>query len=209
MSQSLVNDIDKLLPQTQCGDCGYEGCMPYANAIAEQGEALNLCPPGGTSTLKALGKLLQQDISYDLATMEQNTRPAEVAVVREDLCIGCTKCIQACPVDAIVGAAKVMHTVITEDCTGCRLCVAPCPMDCIDLLAADAMTEPQKTKARLHFNRRNQRLRRQKTSEKKRFKQAKLAQKTKEQSTTQARKDYMAAALARVKAKREGKATDE
>lgn len=127
---SLVEQIDTLLPQTQCGQCGYPGCRPYAEAI-NHGDAINKCPPGGEATITALADLLGR-------TPEplDGEAPSEdlVAFIREDECIGCTKCIQACPVDAIIGAAKQMHTVIEDECTGCDLCLDPCPVDCIDML---------------------------------------------------------------------------
>ncbi len=127
---SLIQRIDALLPQTQCGKCGHGGCLPYAQGIAA-GEAINKCPPGGTETLSALAQLLKLPvIALDTS---RGSAPAQVAHIREAECIGCTKCIQACPVDAILGAAKLMHTVITDECTGCDLCVAPCPVDCIEL----------------------------------------------------------------------------
>ncbi len=128
---SLIQRIDALLPQTQCGKCGHPGCRPYAEGIA-QGEAINKCPPGGTETIAELAQLLNL-VPLDLDT-SRGEAPAQIAFIREAECIGCTKCIQACPVDAIVGAAKLMHTVIVDECTGCDLCVAPCPVDCIDLL---------------------------------------------------------------------------
>ncbi|SDO93263.1 electron transport complex protein RnfB [Halomonas shengliensis] len=124
-----IEAIDALLPQTQCGKCGFDGCLPYAEAIAE-GEPINRCPPGGERTLVQLAALTGQP-ERPLAEPPQSPL---AAVIREAECIGCTKCIQACPVDAILGAAKRMHTVITDECTGCELCVAPCPVDCIDLV---------------------------------------------------------------------------
>ncbi|WP_372988015.1 electron transport complex subunit RsxB [Marinobacter sp.] len=131
----LVDQIDALLPQTQCGQCGFPGCRPYAEAIA-QGEAINKCPPGGESTIKALADLL--DVEPQPLDSEHGVEQARrVAVIREDECIGCTKCIQACPVDAILGAAKHMHTVIESECTGCDLCVEPCPVDCIDMVTIE------------------------------------------------------------------------
>lgn len=129
----IVEQIDGLLPQTQCGQCGHPGCRPYAEAIAG-GEEHNRCPPGGQDTVDALSELLGRD---NLSLDDDGAADADipkVAYIREDECIGCTKCIQACPVDAIVGAAKQMHTVIIDECTGCDLCVEPCPVDCIDML---------------------------------------------------------------------------
>lgn len=130
----LVARINALLPQTQCGQCGYPGCRPYAEAIAT-GVAINRCPPGGASTINRLASLLQQP-ELQLDPRHGAESPRKVAFIREAECIGCTKCIQACPVDAIIGAPKRMHTVIVRDCTGCDLCVAPCPVDCIDMLPA-------------------------------------------------------------------------
>ena len=130
----LVDLINQELPQTQCGHCGHAGCLPYARAIAA-GESINKCVPGGKNAIRRLSRLLNQTReSVDPAHGVPG--PRMVAVIREDECIGCTKCIQACPVDAILGAAKVMHTVIEDECTGCDLCIEPCPVDCIDLLPA-------------------------------------------------------------------------
>ncbi|QOQ73376.1 electron transport complex subunit RsxB [Pseudomonas poae] len=130
---NLIQRIDALLPQTQCGKCGHPGCKPYAEGIA-QGEAINKCPPGGQETIVGLAQLLRVPV-LELDT-SRGEAPAQVAYIREAECIGCTKCIQACPVDAIVGAAKLMHTVIIDECTGCDLCVAPCPVDCIEMRPA-------------------------------------------------------------------------
>ena len=159
----LVEQIDALLPQTQCTKCGYQGCKPYAEAIAN-GDAINKCPPGGQAGIAKLAKLLQQpEIPLDTTHGEEPTQLL-VAFIREAECIGCTKCIQACPVDAILGAAKLMHTVIADICTGCDLCVAPCPVDCIDMIpAAHQQPTPQEIAdkanwSRERFNRRNQRL---------------------------------------------------
>jgi electron transport complex protein RnfB len=129
----IVEQIDALLPQTQCGQCGHPGCRPYAEAIAA-GEEHNRCPPGGESTVVALSELLGREVLPLDAEEGSALDVKRVAVIREDECIGCTKCIQACPVDAIVGAAKLMHTVIADECTGCDLCVEPCPVDCIDMV---------------------------------------------------------------------------
>jgi electron transport complex protein RnfB len=128
----LVDQICDLLPQTQCGQCGHPGCRPYAEAIAN-GEAINKCPPGGETTIASLADLLDVDPLPLDAEHGEEKAPA-VAFIREEECIGCTKCIQACPVDAILGAAKLMHTVIADECTGCDLCVEPCPVDCIDMI---------------------------------------------------------------------------
>lgn len=136
---TLIQSIDALLPQTQCGKCGHPGCKPYAEGIA-QGEAINKCPPGGDETVAALAQLLS--VPALRVDPERGSAPAQVAFIREAECIGCTKCIQACPVDAIVGAAKFMHTVIVDECTGCDLCVAPCPVDCIDLLPLPSAVTP-------------------------------------------------------------------
>ncbi|MDB4451076.1 electron transport complex subunit RsxB [Pseudomonadales bacterium] len=128
----IVDQINAILPQTQCGQCGYPGCKPYAEAIAN-GDLINKCPPGGEAGIHALADLLDVEVIAldDEHGMEDSRK---IAYIREDECIGCTKCIQACPVDAILGAAKLMHTVIVSECTGCDLCVEPCPVDCIDML---------------------------------------------------------------------------
>jgi electron transport complex, RnfABCDGE type, B subunit len=138
-SDPIVDQIDEILPQTQCGQCGYPGCRPYAQAIAD-GDDINKCPPGGEATIKQLADLMGVEAKpLDDAHGEEDVK--KVAVIREDECIGCTKCIQACPVDAILGAAKQMHTVIEHECTGCDLCVEPCPVDCIDMVKVKAKPE--------------------------------------------------------------------
>jgi electron transport complex protein RnfB len=129
----IVEQIDSLLPQTQCGQCGYPGCRPYAEAIAN-GDTINKCPPGGQTTINAIADLLDVEAPTLDEEHGEESDVKTVAYIREDECIGCTKCIQACPVDAILGAAKLMHTVIISECTGCDLCVEPCPVDCIDML---------------------------------------------------------------------------
>jgi len=133
--RDLVDKINALLPQTQCGQCGFEGCLPYARAIA-QGTPINQCPPGGQLTIGHLAQLLNEPPRILNPAHGVAATPA-VAYIREDECIGCTKCIRACPVDAIIGGAKLMHTVIASECTGCDLCVDPCPVDCIDMLPLD------------------------------------------------------------------------
>jgi electron transport complex protein RnfB len=130
----VVEEINALLPQTQCGQCGYPGCRPYAESIANGGP-INKCPPGGETTILALARLL--DVEPEPLDAEHGKEDVrKVAFIREAECIGCTKCIQACPVDAILGSAKHMHTVIASECTGCDLCVEPCPVDCIDMIPA-------------------------------------------------------------------------
>lgn len=132
LQKSLVTRINSVLPQTQCGQCGHPGCLPYARAIS-LGEASNKCPPGGQETIRELAELLNEPLR-GLDPVHGTFRDFSVAVIREDECIGCTKCIQACPVDAILGGPKLMHTVIASECTGCDLCVEPCPVDCIDMI---------------------------------------------------------------------------
>jgi electron transport complex protein RnfB len=128
----IAEQVDKLLPQTQCGQCGFAGCRPYAEAIARGEAEINRCPPGGESTIVALAELLGRD-PLPLDAERGEHKPKEVAIIDEEACIGCTLCIQACPVDAILGAPKQMHTVIESECTGCELCVEPCPVDCIHM----------------------------------------------------------------------------
>ena len=130
--EALIEKINACLPQTQCGQCGHPGCRPYAAAIAD-GEGINRCPPGGEDTIIVLADLLgREPLALDAERGIQ--KPPALAVIREAECIGCTKCIVACPVDAIIGASKFMHTVIASECTGCELCVEPCPVDCIDMV---------------------------------------------------------------------------
>ncbi len=122
----LIEKIEAILPQTQCGQCGYPGCKPYAEAIAN-GEEINKCPPGGVEGVQRLADLLGREVK----PLDAEEKPKQIAIIDENTCIGCTLCIQACPVDAIVGAAKQMHTIIAQQCTGCELCLPPCPVECI------------------------------------------------------------------------------
>lgn len=147
---SLVQDIENLLPQTQCQACGFPGCRPYAQALVAGQAEINQCPPGGVETLKALGERLKKDWKPFEAEMQKQHRPPGTVVIDEKTCIGCTKCIQACPVDAIIGAAKTLHQVIPWECTGCGLCIEPCPVDCIEWVPIKAIAY-DKEKARTRY----------------------------------------------------------
>lgn len=133
--KALVDRLDAALPQTQCTKCGYPGCRPYAEALASGLADIDQCPPGGEETVGRLADLLGRAV-MPLNPAYGEYRPPQAAFIDEALCIGCVKCIDACPVDAIVGAAKFMHTVIADWCTGCELCIPPCPVDCISLVPA-------------------------------------------------------------------------
>lgn len=210
---SLIQRIDALLPQTQCGKCGHPGCKPYAEGIAN-GEAINKCPPGGDETIAGLARLLNVPVvELDIS---RGPAPAQVAFIREAECIGCTKCIQACPVDAIVGAAKQMHTVLIDECTGCDLCVAPCPVDCIEMhplplndvlpIVGDLATGLEELRARTakrdharqRFERRNARLQRE--EQHKQAERAARAQRATQPSETSL--DPVQAAIERVRAQK-------
>lgn len=198
MRDTNPEQIDALLPQTQCGLCGYGGCMPYAEAMVFEKAPIHLCPPGGVKTLHALADLLQQDATPFIADMEQKAKPPMLAVIRETECIGCTKCIQVCPVDAILGSAKQMHTVIAAECTGCELCVPACPVDCIDIIAINEKAasneeiQEKKNLARKRFHARQERL-----VEEQKIKLAATA--TQEKLN---KKAYIEAAIARAKVKK-------
>ncbi|MFZ6722256.1 electron transport complex subunit RsxB [Undibacterium sp. Ji49W] len=165
---SLADQLENALPQTQCTKCGYPACRPYAEAIADGSANYNQCPPGGQEGIQRLAHILGKPlIALDSSHGHERERP--VAVIEEAYCIGCTLCIQACPVDAIIGAPKQMHTVITALCTGCDLCVAPCPVDCISMLPVtsgqtgwNAWSADQASQARQQFHLRQQRLLREK-----------------------------------------------
>ena len=145
----IIEKIDSILPQTQCGQCGYPGCKPYATAIANGEADINQCPPGGDDGIHKLADLLGVD--YKPLNEEHGVpKPKSVAIIDEKTCIGCTLCIQACPVDAILGSAKHMHTIIEKECTGCELCLPPCPVDCIDMVPIKETTENWKWKYPVH-----------------------------------------------------------
>jgi electron transport complex protein RnfB len=132
-SDPVVDRIDAILPQTQCAQCGFPGCRPYAEAIASDEADINQCPPGGEAGIQALADLLGRE-PKPLNPENGEEKPRTVALIDEQACIGCKLCIQACPVDAIVGATRQMHTVIAAECTGCDLCLPPCPVDCIEMV---------------------------------------------------------------------------
>jgi electron transport complex protein RnfB len=194
-----VDAINALLPQTQCGECSYSGCLPYATALFEGKASIDRCPPGGVSTLRALAMLLEQDPSAYEASIIEKTRAPSRAVIREAECIGCTKCIQACPVDAIIGSGTQMHAVWLEACTGCGLCVEPCPVDCIEMEVLPQIVY-DKHHARLRYVARQARLS-QKAERKIAHYQEKrrLVQQVEDKKAKQA---YILDALARVSAKR-------
>ncbi|HZP65055.1 MAG TPA: RnfABCDGE type electron transport complex subunit B [Rudaea sp.] len=144
---ALAARIDALLPQTQCTRCGYPACAAYAAAVAADEAGINQCPPGGAAGIAALAELLGRPV-VPLNPANGVEKPREIAVIDEETCIGCTKCIQACPVDAIVGASKMMHTVLVEECTGCELCIPPCPVDCIAMVPARTAADPPRYRRR-------------------------------------------------------------
>lgn len=177
--------IDNILPQTQCEECDFKGCKPYAEAMAKGEADINLCPPGGVEVVIKLAEILKKDPAPYLQEAKANTRPPATAVIREAECIGCTKCIQACPVDAIIGTNKKMHTVFTADCTGCRLCVEPCPVDCIEIHEIPKLTF-NKDRARTLFNARNLRLKKQAQLKEEKYQQKKTLGKGDDKKAKQA-----------------------
>ena len=153
----IVARIDALLPQTQCTRCGYPGCRPYAVAVAGGEVQINQCPPGGSATIHALARLLDKE-PLPLNPANGVERAPQVAWIDESRCIGCARCLPPCPVDAIVGAAKFMHTVLVERCTGCELCIAPCPVDCIELRPGPAPAVNQADLNRARYDAHTERL---------------------------------------------------
>lgn len=205
MTDSLADRIDALLPQTQCTKCGFEGCRPYAQAVAS-GEAINRCPPGGAAGIARLAALLDRPVVplNPACGIEQDRR---VAWIDESLCIGCTKCIVACPVDAIIGMAKRMHTVIPTLCSGCDLCVPVCPVDCIEMRPADplpAWSDADACAARERHDARRERLEREKLETARRFERIgleKLARMAADQAdeATQRKRSVVEAAVRRAR----------
>lgn len=200
-----AGEIDALLPQTQCTKCGYGGCRPYAEAIAADAADINQCPPGGTAGIGRLARLLAREVK-PLNPLNGIERRRSVALIDEARCIGCTLCIQACPVDAIVGAAKCMHTVIAELCTGCDLCVPPCPVDCIDMVPLPELqalwTPGMADAARARYEFRNFRLKREQSERAERL--ARKAEEKLSQPMADAKKAIILAALERAKARKAG-----
>jgi len=195
MKKITAEQVDQLLPQTQCGLCEYTGCMPYAKAISEGEAQINKCLPGGVRVLKQLGELLQQDITAYIDDMLTKQKSPSLAVIDERLCIGCVKCINACPVDAIIGTGKMMHTVLSQDCTGCELCIEPCPMDCIDMVQVNHPQIEQEwdafsQRARDNYHRKQARINAEKVREQQVYQQ-------------KAKQDFIKAALQRVQQKRD------
>jgi H+/Na+-translocating ferredoxin:NAD+ oxidoreductase subunit B len=203
--EALAGKIDALLPQTQCTKCGYGGCLPYARAIAAGAADINQCPPGGATGIAKLAALLGRE-PKPLNPAHGAERGRALALIDEARCIGCTLCIQACPVDAIVGAAKQMHTVIAELCTGCELCLPPCPVDCIAMVPlpqADApWTRAMADAARARFQFRSLRLAREAAERAERL--ARKAQGEPEGAMPDARKAAILAAMERAKARKAG-----
>jgi electron transport complex protein RnfB len=191
---TLAERIDALLPQTQCTRCGYPACMDYAKAIAGGEAAINQCPPGGAAGIAALAQLLGREL-LPLNPANGVEKPREIALIDENACIGCTKCIQACPVDAIVGASKFMHTIIADECTGCELCVAPCPVDCIAMVPATMPADAKKYRARYLAHSQRERRREEERAAELAARKAKVDA-----------GDAVAAALARARARRAGSA---
>jgi len=191
---NLADRIDALLPQTQCTRCGYPSCRDYASAVVAGKADINQCPPGGAAGIAALAQLLDRD-PLPLNPANGVEKPREIAFIDEAVCIGCTKCIQACPVDAIVGASKLMHTILADECTGCELCIAPCPVDCIAMIPATVPADAEKYRTRYVAH--NERLARWNAE-----RAAELAARKTRVDTG----DAVAAALARARAKKVGNA---
>ena len=193
MLDDLTEKINSILPQTQCGKCDFSGCKPYANAIVEGKADINQCPPGGKTGILKIAHLLKVEYK-PLNESHGVSKPREIAIIEEDKCIGCTLCILACPVDAILGASKSMHTVISEECTGCELCIEPCPVDCIKMETPDSedsesIKDKRSSIARSRYEFKQQRVLREKNDAKA------------NRVTNAEKKQAIAAAMARLKMK--------
>jgi electron transport complex protein RnfB len=193
---TLADRIDALLPQTQCTRCGYPACRPYAEAIAQGDADINQCPPGGAAGIAALANLLGRDRIIPLNPANGVEKPREVALIVEEICIGCTKCILACPVDAIAGAAKMMHTVIIDECTGCELCIAPCPVDCIVMVPSTDAAADHAAQYRARYEAHLARLARDETE--------RAAELARRKASVDTGADAVRAAIARARAKKMG-----
>lgn len=212
--EQQIEHINQVLPQTQCQLCDYPGCRPYAEAIVSKNERIDRCPPGGLTGLEKLAQLTGQDASPYLATMKQ--KPMMLARIDESICIGCAKCIAVCPTDAILGAAKQMHTVIASECTGCELCLSPCPVDCIEMIElgdrqqiSQAEAEKKAKHYRWRHERRQQRLTKEKAGRRRKHQQAKRAYQTissqkinSKDNSIDARRQAVAAAIKRHRLKK-------
>ncbi|MDG1095583.1 MAG: electron transport complex subunit RsxB [Methylophilaceae bacterium] len=193
MLDDMTEKINSILPQTQCGKCDFSGCKPYANAIVEGKADINQCPPGGKTGILKIAHLLKVEYK-PLNESHGVSKPREIAIIEEDKCIGCTLCILACPVDAILGASKSMHTVISEECTGCELCIEPCPVDCIKMETPDSedsesIKDKRSSIARSRYEFKQQRVLREKNDAKA------------NRVTNAEKKQAIAAAMARLKMK--------
>jgi electron transport complex protein RnfB len=198
MTPTLADRIDALLPQTQCEQCGFHGCRPYAEAIADGDAGIDRCPPGGSQGIARLAALLDRPV-VPLDTTRGVEKPRTLARVVEADCIGCTKCIQACPVDAIIGASKLMHAVVSDLCTGCELCVPACPVDCIELdpmPLAQADDRGHADAARTRFVRREARLARERAAREQQLAASKV------EVAAPAARNAVLEALARAKARK-------
>ena len=200
-NQTLIDKIHDLLPKTQCTQCGFQGCRPYAEAITS-GTPFNQCPPGGQKLIKKLANLLNEP-EIPLNPENGVEKPTTIAYIDEDICIGCTKCIQACPVDAIIGAPKHMHSIIESECNGCNLCIPPCPVDCIQTkissLQPNKLSNSNRNQITSYYQNRfenkTKKLEQQKESKLNKYLKAK-------QENQEKRKEYIQAAINRVKNKK-------